>query len=173
MKLISCTYQEHAPAILEILNDAILNTTAIYDYVPRPLESMVGWFKGKEAGGFPVIGAVDNHGTLLGFASYGSFRAWPAYKYSVEHSIYVGRVHRRKGLGGLFLQALIDDARSKGFHNLVAGIDAENTPSIALHRRYGFEHSGTIKHAGFKFGQWLDLAFYQRILNTPLSPVDG
>ncbi|MFH4410819.1 N-acetyltransferase family protein, partial [Acinetobacter baumannii] len=75
--------------ILEILNEAIVNSTALYDYVPRSLDSMKTWFSVKTGNSFPVIGAVDESGKLLGFASWGAFRAFPAYKYTVEHSIYI------------------------------------------------------------------------------------
>lgn len=173
MKLIDCTEERHAAAILEIFNDAIVTSTALYDYKPRAPESMVAWFATKRANGFPVIGIEDDAGTLLGFASYGTFRAWPAYKYSVEHSIYIHREHRGRGLGRRLLQAIVDAARERQVHTLIGGIDAANDASIALHRAMGFEHAGTIRQAGFKFGRWLDLAFYQRILETPAQPVDG
>src|SRR5689334_4597020 len=94
VSLIECTEAAHAEAILEILNDAIVNSTALYDYVPRPREAMTAWFAAKRAGGFPVVGATDAMGHLLGFASWGTFRAFPAYKYTVEHSVYVHRDHR-------------------------------------------------------------------------------
>jgi L-amino acid N-acyltransferase len=173
MKLVSCSYDRHAPAILAILNEAIVNSTALYDYVPRPPESMVGWFRTKEEKGFPVIGAESEDGELLGFASYGSFRAFPAYKYTVEHAIYIHKDHRGKGLGRRLLQALIDKAREQQVHVLVAGIDMDNEGSIALHESLGFVHSGIIRQAGFKFGRWLDLGFYQRVLDTPQTPHDG
>src|SRR3978361_455812 len=97
MKIVECSYQSHAPPILDILHAAIVNSTALYDYVPRPPESMIGWFKAKEERGFPIIGAVSDRDELLGFASYGPFRAWPAYKYTIEHGIYVHKGHRREG----------------------------------------------------------------------------
>lgn len=173
MHLVSCTHERHATAILAILNEAIANSTALYDYAPRPPESMVGWFKTKEANGFPVIGVEDDSGELMGFASYGTFRAFPAYKYSVEHSVYLKAEHRGKGLGKLLMKELIAAARKQDLHVMVGGIDAGNAASIALHRSLGFEHAGTIRQAGFKFGRWLDLAFYQLVLDTPASPVDG
>ncbi|MBB4127380.1 phosphinothricin acetyltransferase [Xanthomonas translucens] len=172
MHLVDCTEQRHAGAILEIFNEAIVHSTALYDYRPRPPESMVGWFAAKRAGDFPVIGIEDAAGTLLGFASYGTFRAWPAFKYSVEHSVYVHRDHRGKGLGRRLLLALIEAAQARGVHVLVGGIDASNSGSIALHEQLGFVHAGTVREAGFKFGRWLDLAFYQRILATPADPHD-
>ena len=173
MKFIDCTLDEHADAILDIFNDAIVTSTALYDYQPRPRESMDGWFKTKQANGFPVIGVVDEQGALLGFASYGTFRAWPAYKYSVEHSVYVHKDHRSKGLGLLLMERLIAAARERQVHVMVGGIDMANQGSIALHERLGFVHAGTIQQAGFKFGRWLDLGFYQLVLDTPTQPVDG
>ncbi|WP_183970665.1 GNAT family N-acetyltransferase [Quisquiliibacterium transsilvanicum] len=170
---VDCTHAAHAAPILEILNDAIVSSTALYDYHPRPPESMDVWFAAKAAGRYPVIGAVDSEGRLLGFASYGSFRAWPAYKYTVEHSVYVHRDHRAAGLGGALLGRLIAAARRQEYHVMVGGIDMENAGSIALHERMGFTHVGTIRQAGFKFGRWLDLGFWQRVLETPAQPVDG
>ena len=170
--LIDCD-RSRAAEILAILNEAIVNSTALYDYRPRTLSMMDAWFDAKERGRYPILGAVDEHGVLVGFASYGPFRAWPAYKYSVEHSLYIAAAHRGQGLGKLLLGALIDRARSQNYHNLIAGIDADNAASIALHRRFGFEPCGTVRHAGFKFNRWLDLQFYQLLLDTPAQPVDG
>ncbi len=173
MNIVACTYDRHAESILDILNEAIETSTAIYEYRPRPLSSMAGWFKAKEDGGFPVIGAESACGQLLGFASYGVFRAWPAYKYTVEHSVYVQRDHRGQGVGFTLMHALIAQARVQERHVLIGGIDAANAASIALHRKLGFVHAGTLEQAGFKFGRWLDLAFYQLLLDTPAHPVDG
>jgi phosphinothricin acetyltransferase len=162
-----------ASQILGILNDAIVHSTALYDYRPRNLEMMAPWFEAKQKGNYPVIGAATDTGELAGFASYGVFRAWPAYKYSVEHSVYVAASFRGQGLGKRLLEELISAARAQDYHVLIGGIDSENTISIRLHERLGFRHAGTIRHAGFKFGRWLDLAFYQLILDTPAQPKDG
>jgi phosphinothricin acetyltransferase len=173
MNFIDCTLDAHADAILDIFNEAIVNSTALYDYHPRPREAMDAWFKAKQANRFPVIGMVDEHDHLLGFASYGSFRAWPAYKYSVEHSVYVHKDHRGRGLGRLLMERLIGAARQQQMHVMVGGIDIANRASISMHEKLGFVHSGTIRQAGFKFGRWLDLGFYQLVLDTPEQPVDG
>lgn len=173
MKLINCNFEQHAPAILEIFNDAILNSTALYEYQPRSMQTMVNWFNVKAANQFPVLGAVDDSGELMGFASYGTFRAFPANKYSAEHSVYVHQAHRGNGLSIVLMRALIERARAADLHTLIGGIDAANSASIALHEKLGFAHAGTIRHAAFKFGRWLDLAFYQLILDTPTAPVDG
>lgn len=172
MQFVACTLEEHGDAILEILNEAIVNSTALYDYKPRAPEAMVGWFKAKASGRFPVIGALAE-GQLAGFASYGTFRAWPAYKYTVEHSVYVHRDHRGKGIGATLMKKLIDAAREQEYHVMVGGIDAANSTSIAMHEKLGFTHAGTVRHAGYKFGRWLDLAFYQLLLETPRRPSDG
>jgi L-amino acid N-acyltransferase YncA len=173
MTIIHCEEQKHAAPILSILNEAIVNSTAIYDYKPRTMETMRAWFGTKARGNFPVIGAQADDGELMGFASYGSFRAWPAYKYSVEHSVYVDTRFRGRGVGRRLLEAVIEAAREQDYHVLIGGIDASNAASIALHERLGFTHCGTIRQAGFKFGRWLDLSFYQLILATPFQPVDG
>jgi len=168
-----CTYKNAAPAILEILNDAIINSTALYDYKPRSLDSMVTWFKAKEDGQYPVIGAFNEDERLLGFASYGAFRNWPAYKYTVEHSVYIHKECRGKGFGIALMRRLVEEARRQQYHVMVGGIDALNDVSRSLHEKLGFSHAGTIKQAGFKFGRWLDLSFYQLTLDTPSEPADG
>ena len=173
MKLIDCEPLRHSGAILAIFNDAIANSTALYDYKPRTAESMVGWFEAKNRGRYPVIGIEDDAGTLMGFGSFGPFRAWPAYKYTVEHSIYIDSRFRGQGHGRVLLEAIVAAAVTQDYHVLVGGIDAANAVSIRLHERLGFTHCGTVQQAGFKFGRWLDLAFYQKILATPAAPVDG
>jgi phosphinothricin acetyltransferase len=170
--MVQCTHQKHAKSILDIFNEAIQNSTALYDYKPRTHESMVAWFEAKQKGKFPVIGVEGPDGPLLAFGSYGTFRAWPAYKYTVEHSVYVHKAHRGRGLGRQVMQALIAAARQNEVHAVVGGIDATNAGSIALHERLGFKHVGTLPQVGFKFGRWLDLAFYQLLLDTPADPVD-
>jgi phosphinothricin acetyltransferase len=171
--IVPCTLERHGAAILDIFNDAIRNTTALYEYRPRTPESMVAWFRAKTDGRFPVLGAEDDAGTLLGFATYGTFRPHAAYKYTVEHSVYVDARHRGGGVGEALLRALVDDARGRGYHVLVGGIDAANDASIRLHAKLGFTPCGVVRQVGFKFGGWLDLAFYQLVLEGPADPVDG
>ena len=173
MKVIQCDPKRHAEAILAIFNDAIINSTALYDYKPRTMEMMSAWFEAKLKGRFPVIGIENDSGELMAFGSYGTFRAWPAYKYSVEHSVYVDARFRGKGIGKRVLQEVIAAAQGQDYHILVGAIDASNAVSIGLHERLGFTYCGTIRQAGFKFGRWLDLSFYQLILSTPSHPIDG
>lgn len=171
--IVTCNPDAHATAVREIFNDAILNTTALYDYQTWSQVVVLKWFGDKARSGFPVIAAVDEAGVLLGFGTYGQFRARPAYKYTVEHSVYVHREHRRRGIGRALLTRLIELAVENQLHVLVGGIDATNAESIALHEQLGFRHAGTVSQAGYKFGRWLDVAFYQLILPTPRQPMDG
>ena len=173
MKLITCTFDEHAPAILAIFNDAIANSTALYEYEPRTMNTMRTWFEAKAKGRFPVLGLESDEGKLMGFASYGTFRAYPGFKYSVEHSVYVDSRFRGRGVGRRLLGEIIEAAKSQEYHMMIGGIDADNEASIALHKSLGFTHCASIKQAGFKFGRWLDLEFYQLLLPTPVAPVDG
>ena len=173
MQIVQCNHARHADAILAIFNDAILNSTALYDYKPRTKEMMTAWFDAKAKGKFPVIGIESESGELMGFASLGTFRAFPAYKYTVEHSVYVDARFRSQGIGKRLLQEIITAAQGQDFHVMVGAIDATNAVSIRLHESFGFTHCGTIRQAGFKFNRWLDLVFYQLILPTPVKPRDG
>jgi L-amino acid N-acyltransferase len=163
---------EHLEAIREILNEAIVHTTARYDYQPKTMQDMEEWFAQRVAVGLPVIGLVDETDTLVGFGTYGPFRAFAAYKYTVEHSLYLKANQRGKGWGRQMLERLIQRAEEQDYHTLVGVIDAENASSILLHERLGFEKCGIIRHAGYKFGRWLDLAIYQRLLAGPEQPVE-
>lgn len=173
MNVIECTFDRYAEQILEIMNEAIVSSTALYDYYRRTPESMIRWFQAKEQSNFPVIGLADAGGCLMGFASYGQFRDWPAYKYTVEHSVYVRTGVRAKGLGTRLLKALIQRAQEQGYHVMVGGVDRSNDASVRLHTKLGFVHVGTLNEVGYKFGRWLDLSFYVLTLPTPTSPTDG
>jgi len=159
--------------MLAILNEAILTSTAVYDYQPRTPGMMADWFSAKQAGGYPLIAMESDDGELIGFASYGPFRTWPAYKYTIEHSVYVDSRFRGRGIARMLLKRLIELAGGQDYHTMVGVIDAENSASIALHKSLGFECGGTLRQAGFKFGRWLDVGFYQIILSAPANPEDG
>ncbi len=163
-------FERHGAAILEIFNHAILHTTAIYEYLPWQPHDIKNWFAQKEGANFPVIGILNESTELMGFASYGRFRERAAYQFTVEHSVYVHPDHQGKGIGKQLLGEVIALAGKNGIHAVIGGIDASNQVSIALHEALGFSHAGTIKEAAYKFDRWLDLAFYQRLLNGPINP---
>ena len=149
--------------ILVIYNDAILNTTDVYDYEPHTLEMRKQWFATKQQQGFPVFVAEENN-EVLGFSSIGPFRAWAAYKHSVENSVYVKDGQRGKGIDKLLMQPLIDAAKELKLHTIITGIDADNKLSIEFHKQFGFTEVGYFKEVGWKFERWLDLVFMQLIL---------
>ncbi len=170
--VIACT-EAHLPAIMAIYNDAILTSTALYEYAPRTVDVMRDWFTTRQRDGIPVLGIEWEPGVLAGFATWGPFRPRAAYKYSAEHSVYVDERFRGEGVGRQLLQATIAEAKKRDLHMLIAGIDATNVASVALHSSLGFRCCGTVREAGFKFGRWLDLEFWQLLLPTPGNPVDG
>jgi L-amino acid N-acyltransferase len=149
--------------ITEIYNDAILTTTAVYSYDPVTVESRQIWLEDKAKQNFPVFVAEEN-AQVIGFSSYGAFRAWPAYLHSVENSIYVHPLQRGRGVGKLLIPPLLESARAQNMHTMIAGIDASNAVSIKLHQGFGFEKIAHFKEVGFKFNRWLDLVFMQLIL---------
>ncbi|WP_285769385.1 GNAT family N-acetyltransferase [Peribacillus sp. SI8-4] len=157
--------------ILDIYNDAILHSTAVYSYNPHTLDMRQLWYEQKVEEGFPIL-VCELDDKVVGFATFGPFRAWPAYKYSIEHSVYVNKEYRKKGIATSLMTALIAIAKEREYMTLIAGIDAGNEKSISMHERFGFVHSGTIRKAGFKFNRWLDLAFYQLELNGPEHPLE-
>jgi len=171
-RIIACT-QRHLPDIAGILNDAILNSTAIYEYAPRTPGMIEEWFARRRDGHFPVLGIEATDGSLAGFGTYGPFRGFSAYKYTVEHSLYVAQSHRGQGIGSALLRALIDDAGARQFHTMVGVIDSGNEDSIRFHRAFGFTLAGTLRQSAYKFGRWLDVEFHQLILQTPDAPMDG
>jgi len=156
--------EKHLLEILAIMNEAIANSTAMYDYEPRTLEKVHSMFVERKEKNFPLIGAFDENETLLGFATYGNFRPYEGYKFTAELSVFVHTNQRGKGIGKLLLSELIKEARKTDIHSLIAVIDADNEPSIMLHKKMGFEFCGKISQAGFKFGRWLDVVFYQMII---------
>jgi L-amino acid N-acyltransferase len=161
--IIRTATENDLPQLLAIYNDIILYTTAVYDYEPHTLEMRQAWFKVRQEQGFPVFVAEEEN-RLVGFSSIGPFRAWAAYRYSVENSVYVAASERGKGIGKLLMPPLIRAAISMHMHTIIAGIDATNEASIKLHQRFGFGEVAYFKEVGWKFERWLDLKFLQLIL---------
>ena len=111
-----------------------------------------------------MLVATDAAG-VAGFASFGDFRPWPGYRFTVEHSVHVRHDCRGAGVGGALMQPLIARATTLGKHVMIAGVDAENVASLRFHRRLGFVPVAHFREVGFKFGRWLDLMFLQRLLS--------
>ena len=160
------------PQLLDIYNDIIINTTAVYQYEIHTIEMRREWFATKQQRGFPVFVAEEND-LIAGFSTIGTFRNWQAYKYSVENSVYVASDKRGRGTGKLLIPPLIDAAKKMDMHTIIAGIDATNEVSLRLHKNFGFEEVAHFKQVGYKFGRWLDLKFLQLMLETPANPKDG
>ncbi len=152
------------PGILGIYNDVIATSTAVYAEQPVSIEDRLAWFEARCAAGYPVLVAcvADD---VIGFSSFGDFRAWPGYRYTVEHTVHVRADQRGKGVGSALVQALFPYARGLGKHVMVGGVDAENSASIRMHERLGFERVAHFREIGFKFGRWPDLVFVQRRAN--------
>jgi phosphinothricin acetyltransferase len=151
------------PDLLAIYNDAVLNTTAIWNETPVDLANRQTWFELRAAQGYPILVAVDDSG-VLGYASFGDWRPFEGFRYTVEHSVYVRGDQRGKGLGPVLMEALIERARAGGKHVMVAAIESGNAASIRLHERLGFVVTGQMAQVGVKFGRWLDLTFMQRVV---------
>lgn len=164
MNAIIRMYQsEDCAAILEIINDQILNGVALYDYQPRSLAQQQTIFEDKLQKGFPVIVAeIDND--VVGFGYYSEFRFREAYKFTVEHSVYANKNYIGKGIGNLLLTELITLAKKQGLHTMISVIDSENESSIAFHEKFGFEKAGFLKETGYKFDRWLHSVFMQKML---------
>lgn len=162
---------QDAQAILDIYNDAILTTTAVYKYEVETLQDRQQWLELKEQQGFPVF-VYEEEGQVIGFATYGPFRPFPAYQYTIEHSVYIHKEHHQKGIGSQLMKRLIATANSEGYATMIGAIDASNIGSIRAHEKLGFTYVGTIQKSGFKFGKWLDMSFYQLLLDGPINPID-
>ncbi|HEY3655913.1 MAG TPA: GNAT family N-acetyltransferase [Steroidobacteraceae bacterium] len=149
--------------ILTIYNEVIRNSTAVYSEVEFTVAQGETWFATKAEQGFPFIVACDAAG-VVGFGTFGDFRAWPCYRHSVEHSVHVRADSRGHGIGRALVAELIERAKAMQKHVMIAGIDADNAASIGLHQSLGFRVVGHFHEVGFKFGRWLDLVFLERTI---------
>ena len=152
------------PGVLEIYNEAVLNTTATYDYEPRTLEHRRTWFEDHAKMNYPVFVAVDPGGRVVGWSSLNRYHDRMGYRFTTENSVYVAADQRGKGIGKLLMPPLIDGAKERGLRAILAVIDAENPASIRLHASFGFERVGHFKQVGFKFGRWLDVVYMELLL---------
>jgi L-amino acid N-acyltransferase YncA len=155
--------RQDLPEILSIYNEVIRNSTAVYSEIEFTPARGHSWLEAKAEQGFPFIVAQDDMG-IVGFGTFGEFRAWPCYRNTVEHSVHIRSDRRGLGLGRTLLVDLIARARTMQKHVMIAGIDADNAASIGLHRSLGFRQVGHFHEVGFKFGRWLDLKFLELLL---------
>jgi L-amino acid N-acyltransferase len=162
MQIISATAQ-HAASIAEIYNHAVVHTTAIWNDTQVNTANRVAWIAARQALGYPVLVAVKDE-QVLGYTSFGDFRAFEGYRFTAEHSVYVHPDARRQGIATSLLTACVAEARRLGKHVLIGAIEAGNLGSITLHQQMGFVETGRLQQVGFKFGRWLDLSLMQLVL---------
>ena len=155
---------EDLGGVLAIYNDVIASSTAVFSDAAVTLEDRERWFAARREQGYPVLVAADASG-VVGFGSFGDFRAWPGYRYTVEHSVHVRADRRGEGVGTALVQALIERAAALGKHVMIAGAEAENLASIRLHERLGFAAVARLSEVAWKFDRWLDLVLLQRRLS--------
>lgn len=159
-------------AIAAIFNHAVRHTTAVFSTIETDIAARAAWADARRAEGYPVL-VAERDGSVAGFASYGPFRTFPGYRLSIEHSVYVAPAAQRRGVGQALMAALIARATASGLHMMVAGIDADNTASLALHRALGFEETARMPEVAAKFGRWLTLVFMQRRLDPRSAPPEA
>lgn len=157
-------------AITEIYNHAVSTTTAIWNERMVDVVNRMEWLRAHEDADLPVLVAVDAEGQVAGYATFGPWRAWDGYRHTVEHSVYVHKDRRRAGIGQALMVVLLEEARQRGYHVMVAGIESGNAGSIHLHEKLGFSVVGQCRQVGCKFGRWLDLTFMQIILDGRTRP---
>jgi L-amino acid N-acyltransferase YncA len=149
--------------ISAIYNEVVATSTAIFSHLPVTPEERAHWWQSRLAQGYPVLVARDAH-AVVGFASFAEFRAWPGYRFTVEHTVHVRGDGRGRGIGSALMRALLAHAGALGKHVMVAGVDADNAAAIRFHERLGFERAGRLREVGYKFDRWLDLVFLQRAI---------
>jgi phosphinothricin acetyltransferase len=169
MSLIRPATEADLPAIVAIYNEVIATSTAIYADKQLTLDDRRAWMNDRLSKGYPVLVSEDASG-VTGLASFGDFRSFPGYRYSVEHSVHVRADMRGKGLGGPLVEALFPPARALGKHVMIGAIDASNAASIRFHEKLGFAAAATMPQVGRKFGRWLDLLFMQRYVDAQDAP---
>jgi phosphinothricin acetyltransferase len=156
--------EQDIPAITAIYNEVVANSNAVWTEKQDSEADRLAWMKARQALGYPVL--VVEGPTVQGYGTFGDFRAWPGYRHSVEHSVYIHKDHRGRGLGRIMVDELVAAATALGKHVLIAGIDGGNEASLRLHGQMGFVEVARMPEIGRKFGRWLDLVFMQRMLDA-------
>jgi phosphinothricin acetyltransferase len=164
--------REDCSGILEIYNDAVLTTTATYDYEPRTLAHRIAWFDDHKKSGFPIFVALNQTGRIVGWSALNRYHDRKGYRFTSENSIYIAADYRGQGIGKLLLIPLIEAAKDIGLHAIVAAVDSTNQASIRLHERLGFQTVGHFKRVGYKFDRWLDVVYMELLLPEPRIDAD-
>jgi L-amino acid N-acyltransferase len=154
--------------IRAIYNEIVLNSTATYNDRPASLEARIAWWRSRDQQGYPVLVAA-HESQVVGFASFGDFRSWPGYRFTVEVTIYIHSASRGLGIGTVLLTELVSRARNLGKHSMIAAVDSENAESLRFLNRFGFEQVGYLPQVGFKFDRFLDLVLLQYRLAQPAN----
>ena len=158
------TTTDDLPAITEIYEHAVRYGTATFELIPPDLTEMTRRFGALMEGGFPYFSATIE-GRVIGYAYAGAYRPRPAYRFTVENSVYLQPSTHRRGVGLRLLQRLIAECEARGYRQMIAVIgDSANAGSIGVHTKCGFQMIGTHPDVGFKFGRWLDTVMMQRAL---------
>ncbi len=146
--------------ITAIYNDVLTHSTAIYDDQRASVADRIAWWRARLEQNYPVLVATDSE-RICGFASFGDFRSWPGYRYTVEGTVHIASGLRGQDVGSLLLRALIVQSRQPGKHSMIAGVDSENTASLRFLEHFGFERAGHLREVGYKFDRFLDLVLLQ------------
>lgn len=161
---VRCAREDDMPAVLDIYNEEVRHSTSTYQYAERTLDEQVAQWLARRADGHRFFVAVADDDRVVGYANYGLFRPREGWRFTCEHSVYLHRDWRGRGLGKLLLPAVMAHARERGFHSMVGVVDAANAASVRLHEAMGFTVAGVLREGGCKFDRWLDVAFVQAML---------
>ncbi len=156
--------------ITAIYNEVLTNSTAIYNDRRATAEERISWWRSRIAQDFPVLVAAEG-AHIAGFATFGDFRAWPGYRFTVEGTVHIHAGSRGQGVGTELLKAIIAGAKAMGKHVMIAGVDSENTASLRFLERFGFERAGHLREVGYKFDRYLDLVLLQYWITPPVPRV--
>lgn len=154
---------EDLPAMLDIYNESVVNSTATFDLQPQTLEERAAWFEQFNSR-YPLLVAV-HEGIVAGYCGLTRFRSKAAYDRTAELSIYLHKSKRGAGIGARLMEEIIRLAALNGFHVLIGAITGGNEPSVRLHRRFGFTEAGVLREVGIKFDCWQDVHLYQLLLS--------
>jgi L-amino acid N-acyltransferase len=155
--------------ITSIYNDVLTHSTAIYNDRIATVADRVDWWRSRQEQHYPLLVAVDA-GQVCGFGSFGDFRSWPGYRYTVEGTVHVAQESRGRGVGRLLLMALVERAKLAGKHSMIAGVDSENTASLQFLEGFGFQRVGLLPEVGYKFDRFLNLVLLQYWITPRVSP---